>query len=316
MTQGKHWRSTVFDLDKGPSTWPDVSYAVWQLETCPTSFRDHFQCYVRFNVPKRRQWLLKNCYEGDWRPANNPDGARRYCMKIDSRKDPEARPQEIGEWKVTPTKGKRTDWLALKKLIDDPKVRTSAIRSQHYSLWMTHQKAIQGDLVFARQGYSRPRPEILLIIGESGVGKSRYARKAFPNAFWLQNEEGKVWFDGYAQQDTIVIDEFEGWIRYTDLKRLLDRGPCSAPIKGSKTPIVAHRWIITSNRHPITWYPKVKDPTKSLDRRLTEFSELLFIGKDKQWVWLGSYLGHGNLGMSVYPEHVKEFIARDIKTHL
>ncbi len=99
----KHWCSTIFDLEVDPKTWPDVSYAVYQLELCPTTGREHLQLYVRFGATKRMTWVQK-LYKGHWEAVRSPKHKRAYCMKEDSRI---AGPWEIGDWSVTPTQGSK-----------------------------------------------------------------------------------------------------------------------------------------------------------------------------------------------------------------
>jgi len=81
-----------------PSEWPDVAFAVWQMELCPTTNRIHYQGYIEFVGKKSWSWIQQNC-EGletahfEQRKGSQAE-ARRYCMKEDTRIDG---PWEFGE---------------------------------------------------------------------------------------------------------------------------------------------------------------------------------------------------------------------------
>ena len=40
------------------------------------------------------------------------------------------------------------------------------------------------------------------------------------------------WWDNYAQEDVVIIDESYGWLPYCEMLRLLDRYPCQVETKG------------------------------------------------------------------------------------
>ena len=45
-------------------------------------------------------------------------------------------------------------------------------------------------------------------------------------------------------------------MRLTDLQRLLDWYPLWVEIKGGSLPMLATRYVITSNQHPADWYTR------------------------------------------------------------
>ena len=63
--------------------------------------------------------------------------------------------------------------------------------------------------------------------------------------------------DGYGTHDTVILDDFRGdCMRLTDLQRLLDWYPLWVEIKGGSLPMLATRYVITSNQHPADWYTR------------------------------------------------------------
>ena len=68
---------------------------------------------------------------------------------------------------------------------------------------------------------SRPRKfktKVTVIFGETGVGKSRWACETYPDAYW--KPPNSKWWDNYAQEETVIIDEFYGRLPYRDWEPL------------------------------------------------------------------------------------------------
>ena len=81
----------------------------------------------------------------------------------------------------------------------------------------------------------------------------------WPGAFW--KTPYTQWWDGYGTHDTVILDDFRGdCMRLTDLQRLLDWYPLWVEIKGGSLPMLATRYVITSNQHPADWYTRGDPP--------------------------------------------------------
>lgn len=98
---------------------------------------------------------------------------------------------------------------------------------------------------------------VYVLIGPPGCGKTRhvYDGHDINDIYKLNtNSNGTLWFDGYTNQTVLLIDDFKGWIKYTDLLTILDRYPYRCQIKGG---YVWAKWTIvyiTSNYKINEWY--------------------------------------------------------------
>jgi len=127
------------------------------------------------------------------------------------------------------------------------------IADEDFELWLKYGKQFNRYALLC----SKPREEktkLSVVQGPTGSGKSYYCRERFPGAYWKPRNQ---WWDGYAGQDAIIIDEFYGWLPYDQLLRLGDSYPLSVEIKGGTINFNAKHIIITTNKHPSNWYANV-----------------------------------------------------------
>nr|WAE42782.1 MAG: replication associated protein [Cressdnaviricota sp.] len=111
--------------------------------------------------------------------------------------------------------------------------------------------------------------QAVLFWGATGTGKSRRAWDEAGVDAYSKDPRTKFW-DGYASQEHVVLDEFRGSIDISHLLRWLDRYPVRVEIKGSSTPLLARKIWITSNLPYDAWFPLVDSETlEALKRRLT-----------------------------------------------
>jgi len=93
--------------------------------------------------------------------------------------------------------------------------------------------------------------ENLWYFGPPGTGKSRKARDMFPNAYFKACNH---WWDGYAGEETVIIDEWElssGKFIGHHLKIWADRYPFKMEIKGSSLPLQRPKRIIVTTNYSI-----------------------------------------------------------------
>lgn len=195
------------------------------------------------------------------------DQANDYCKKNDTRI---AGPWKIGNWN-SGGRGKRSDLLKIQDLIKS-NVNEKEIADEHFESWIKYYKAFR-EYKRLNCAIRNWMPEVYVIIGPTGTGKSKWAMENTTDGYWKQRSQ---WWDGYEGQEDVVIDEFYGWLPFDVLLRICDRYPLLVETKGGQTTFLAKRIIMTSNKLPDLWYPNMY--FESFKRRVTKWKVMPFIG--------------------------------------
>lgn len=245
-------------------------FICWQEESCPETGRRHLQGYIELKSPQRLNWV-KRSMGCDHMHLEKCSGSRQqciaYCEKEDSRIS--------GPWRIGDLSGGgqgcRTDLQGLARAIMAGD-GMEEIADREPEQVIRYSRGIR-ELISVRDAkLSRKFRTVQVYIwyGTAGAGKTRRCwEECGPELFILdQSSGGALWFDGYAGEDVLLLDDFYGWIKWGFFLRMLDGYPLRLPIKGS------HAWaqwttvVITSNAAPNTWYEK--GMTKSFWRRITK----------------------------------------------
>lgn len=132
------------------------------------------------------------------------------------------------------------------------------------------------------------KPEVVVLWGPTGVGKSRLARTYSEN-YYVKTAIHEKWWDGYDNEDTIIWDDFRGGdVKFTMLLTLLDGYRKQVQFKGGFHYLKPKRWIITSCKPAEQWYTgqwMTDENINQLLRRITtqlEFKEPIKFTADNQ----------------------------------
>lgn len=243
-----------------------MRYFIIGEEVCPTTQRLHYQGYVYFYNPK----TFKQCidYFGKKKihievSKGDPKENRAYCSKDDKY-------EEYGE---IPSQGRRVDLeqiateIAEGKKVDDIALENPEIYHQ-YGRTLSKLEDLR-----LRKNYRTEMTEGVWYWGRTGVGKSHKAFEGFtPETHYVVRTDDKGWWDGYTQQETVIINDFRGHIPYDSLLRLIDKWPEYVPRRGREPmPFTSKRVIITSSLKPEDVYNRRNDNDciEQLLRRIT-----------------------------------------------
>lgn len=232
-----------------------MEYMICGLETGEKKKTPHIQGYVYFKSKKRftyvkKLWPTAHIEVGRGKPVQN----QTYCSKDGSF-------HEHGE--LPKGQGARTDLEHVRELVDAG-ASIQTVRSESYANFIRYQNAIVRDIECARPDRDWVT-ELHILWGETGTGKSRWCAENFPDAYWKPTGE---WWEGYDGHETVVIDEFYGWLRLDLMLRIADRYPLRVQVKGSSRKFVAKSVYITSNKPWEEWWAFIQNPESASHERL------------------------------------------------
>lgn len=258
------WMFTLFD-EPNYEHWKEqaekIQYLIGQKEVCPSTGKEHFQGYVElkdkaYGMRSVKQILGSNNVHLE-RRRGNQESAIAYVTKEETRIQNSVGPYILGNKKI---QGKRNDLeTAVAMVKEGSKVVEVVEKLPGMLKYHKHLQWYKNELIPDRNWET----EVIILQGESGTGKTRYAHEQDPDIFVCPDNEGK-WFDGYEGQESVLIDDFYGTIRYDFLLKLCDRYKMKVPIKGGFVNWAPKRIYITSNQDYKAWYPQ----TVALERRI------------------------------------------------
>lgn len=255
--QGRYWSVTRYN-EWTPELPKQAAYIKGQKEIGNLTEREHWQIMVIFGKNMRRKSVVEAFGGQGHCELSKSSKLERYVWKEDTRIP--GTQFEFGNKPIR--RSVKHDWdrvweLAKENTLDDiPK-----------SILVPHYRTIQA---IARD-YLKPSAQIRTINvywGGTGLGKSRRAwHEAGMDAF-PKDPRTKFW-DGYRDQENVVIDEFRGDISISHMLRWTDRYPVIMEVKGSSRNYKVKNLWITSNIHPRDWWPDLDEETrKAVLRRM------------------------------------------------
>lgn len=172
----------------------------------------------------------------------SPKQASEYCKK-------EGDFVEKGE---LPRQGTRSDLVEATKMALDPTIPLHEIAESEPTVYVRYHRGLEKLRSSLYKERTDP-PSVEWLWGRTGVGKTR--RAVEHNAsFYIK--DATRWWDGYTQQHTIIIDDFDGSWPFRDLLRLLDRYPYQGQTKGGYVQINSPKIFITCDKPPNFFWEK------------------------------------------------------------
>lgn len=168
------------------------------------------------------------------------------------------------------------------------------VADKEFDLWVRYYRAFEHYLVLKTTPRSHP-VDVHVLQGPTGTGKSKWALDTYPGAYWKQRSQ---WWDGYLKHETVILDEFYGWLPFDLLLRVCDRYPLLVETKGGQVQFVAKTIIITTNQLPSSWYKSSYFP--AFVRRVTKWHILPIWGVHTEYGEYTEFMKHasGNLILS------------------
>lgn len=243
---------------------PIVTYVVYGKEVAPTTKTPHLQCYIYFKNAQEFS-TVKRLFPTAHieQQKGTPQQASDYCKEDGDYK-------EYGE---LPIQGTRSD---LNEVYDKVKAGEDLdeIIYENPDVYNRCHRALHKlEDINLRKNRRTELTEGEWIYGGTGLGKSEYAFQ-FENSYVYPYDNG--WWDGYKQQEVVVIDEFRGQLPFNELLRMVDKHPnyyvrrrCREPM-----PFTSKKVIITSSLPPWKVFKNLdaSDSIKQLFRRFKVYN--------------------------------------------
>lgn len=230
------------DLRRLDDLAKSVGYLVYGREV-GESGTPHLQGYVEFENPRAPG--------AGWKNFKKLMGQCHFEVRHGTAKQASDYCKEDGDFKEygeISRQGERTDWTAAVAAIQSGTAIIEVVQSQPQLL-----PAIRALERLQNLSIAPLEREVhtTWLYGSPGSGKTRYVWDNYPNVY---SKPSGNWWDGYAGEDVLLLDDFEGDIAFSELLKVLDRYKYRVPVKGG---YVGARWskvFITTNAHPDTFY--------------------------------------------------------------
>nr|ADY17984.1 replication associated protein [Dragonfly associated cyclovirus 1] len=240
-------------------------YGIIGKEKCPTTQTPHIQGFCNLSKPMRFNNIKKHLHNSiHIEKANGSDEQNKiYCSKSG----------EFFEKGHPDKQGKRNDLDAVVLTIQNGTNTISNVAKLHPISFIKYHKGIKEYINHVNP--IRPRhykSEVYYYWGPPGTGKSKTAleKATTYNPDSIYYKPRGLWWDGYQQQTSVIIDDFYGWIKYDELLKICDRYPYKVQIKGGFEEFTSKYIFITSNVDTCDLYKFRNYNTDAIERRITE----------------------------------------------
>jgi len=235
----------------------------------------HYQGYIQMYT-ERGIKAVKNALRCNWasvRPCRGTDVQNQaYITKLET--------SITGTFKSygerVANQGRRNDWKDIINAIDKGASVHDIINQYPSKLMCISALEKYHKLAEIKRFKYQPfkKKEVQVIWGTAGLGKTRHAYDLYNNeaeggVYCVEpTDDGKLWFDGYDGEETLILDDFNGSMMKTAaLCRFTDGYQIRLPNKGGYAQSRVKRIIITSNNKPESWYSA--GIRKNVHRRIT-----------------------------------------------
>lgn len=194
----------------------------------------HLQGFVTFDKNKAFTGMKKLHAGAHWeRAKGTSQQAADYCKKDG----------DYEEKGILSQQGKRTDLEAACAMVKDGKSMT-AIAEEHPTTFVKFSRGLRELKLVLDKPYTPADLRGVWYWGPPGSGKSRRARFENPGAFLKSQSK---WFDGYAGEKAIILDDLDTNVLGHYLKIWGDRYACTGETKGGTVNLQHDVIVVTSN---------------------------------------------------------------------
>jgi hypothetical protein len=261
----------------------DVNYIVGQLERGRNPANDraglHLQMYIETSRRMNYNVLRQNLIEFGWesvfvmhayasQEANRAYATKDETCEMDELGNPICR---FEEGTPAPVNATQTYQTMLSRIQEGAQL--SDIMREFPTLYFRNLPSIQRAISMHEVAPAQRDVEVIVIYGQTGDGKTSHVhRHVNANNLYLKHPRADLW-DGYEGQSDVLFDDYaptgSDGHKITDDLRAFDRYPLRLNAR-YVTPWAKYTRVwITTNVHPLAWYPKATQAHRdALMRRL------------------------------------------------
>lgn len=207
----------------------------------------HLQGYIELANPAKFSTMHNKLPRAHWETRAKRATAHQaaaYCKKEEN--------LLIERGEIT-HQGERTDLKRVAELVKEKKTLTEIAESHPVEVIKYHRGIETLISTTMTNRSAEVPPTVIWIWGKTGVGKTRSVHENH-DAKDIYIKDGTQWWNGYTQQEAILIDDFDGKWPLRDLLRLLDRYAYQGQYKGGYIPINSPYIYITSDKAPDSYW--------------------------------------------------------------
>ncbi len=238
------------------------SFVIFQEELCPTTSKEHIQFYGEL-IKLTRLNAIKKFFSDKTihieKRLGSQDQAIDYCSKSETRNSD---PITVG---LKKQQGQRNDIKGIIADVKEGKKLIDIIEGLENPNYQQIKCAQTLKSIFSHKRTTKPN--VIWIYGATGTGKTRYVFEKYNDVYV---KDSTKWWDGYDQQETILIDDYRrDFCKFHELLTLTDRYPCRRELKGGSVHINSKNIIFTSPHSPFeTWESRADEDIEQLTRRI------------------------------------------------
>lgn len=222
----------------------------------------HYQGYLYFYNARTRRAISKKIKRAWLKiPDGTPEQNRKYCSKQNNL---------LIEKGDIPKQGERKDLCVIKDQIIKGEVTVDQILIEDPYTYHQYGRTLEKiEDIYNRTKERNFKTECEWYYGETGVGKTHKLKEIYNKAkedgqsVYIWKKDGE-WQDAYKGQDIVIIDEYRGEIKYSQLLSMIDDHPFCQLRRRGREPMnfVSKKVYITSSLHPEEVYHRLHENDK------------------------------------------------------
>ena len=255
-----------------------IRFIAFGEETCPTTGRKHHQCFMYLHKQSSTGVRALNAI-GKWFATDTQQAAHIEPMRGSFRSNEVYCSKEGAYTKLgdEPAQGSRGDIVENKDMIVDGTLHPDEIclaDPAHYHLYGRTYERIH--TIALRNKFRTEMTEGIWYWGGTGVGKSHKAFAGYHPSTHYIKDLNTQWWDGYKGQEIVILNEFRGQLKFSDLLTLVDKWPHVVSVRNKEdVPFLAKKVIVTSSMVPEDVYKNVLNDNMNQLRRRFKVKEVV-----------------------------------------